>query len=50
VHVLQATVRAFGARDAEILRVALVPRARQVADGELAVEQRELELVAHEDV
>ena len=50
VHVLQAAERVGGNLDAEQAAHPLAPRAGQVGDGELAVDQRELELEAQDDV
>ncbi len=50
MHVLQASERVGGNLDAEQAAHPVAPRGRQVGDGELAVDQRELELEAQNDV
>ena len=50
VHVLQAAERVGGNLDAEQAAHPLAPRAGQIPDGELARDQRELELEAQDDM
>ena len=50
VHVLQAAERVGGDLDAEQAPHPLAPRRRQVGDREVALDQRELELEAQDDV